>query len=493
MKKILILIIFFCIGNLFALSEETAREFIESLINNSQNLENFVSQEELIIDSRLGVNYYNTEYKWLISYDIDSNIKNLLKNDELDHSLQIEEFENQYSKLTFITSDNEYQKEFYFNKDKYISPILYHTLGWEVRESEYFRFFISDSDLFHKRAIKKLDQFIENAIEKLQFTQEEKEKLQKEKIIYVFCKDIREIKEITGFNARGLYILASDAVITTFSCHYHELIHLLINYKLKESAIYTHPFLLEGIAVALGGRGGKKPEIITGMGYFLETSGFLSYKDLLSYKGFYQNDASLSYPVSGLYVSFLLEKIGIDAFIKLYREYNSNNSVSKNIDPKDLPPEDEWNQFINNHKAMTNIKFPEKLMGNTILRKNDLIISETEEFYHYQTKSNELLLSEIEYEKKYRSKQFNLLFPEKKYNGAKYLILIEEEEINIYNLYTNNLIACYVSAFSSSQLSVPHKDGWFTFAVRKSAFNENLFNMKIRAELQGNQELEIGE
>ena len=117
------------------------------------------------------------------------------------------------------------------------------------------------------------------------------------------------------------------------------------------------------------------------------------------------------------------------------------------------------------------------------MRKNDLIISETEEFYHFQTKSNELLLSEIEYDKKYRSKQFNLLFPEKKYNGAKYLILIEEEEINIYNLYTNNLIACYVSAFSSPQLSVPHKDGWFTFAVGKSAFNENLFNMKIQTEL----------
>ena len=203
-KKVIfgVLLIFY-ISNLFALSKETAREFIKSLINCSSNLDNFVLQEELTIDSRLGISYYNTEHKWLISYDIDSNVKNLLKNDELDYSLRIEEFENQYSKLTFVTNDKLYQKEFYFFKDKYISPISYHTFGWKVHESNYFRFLISDTSLFHEQSIEQLDQFIENAIETLQFTQEEKEKLQKEKIIYVFCKDTKEIKKITGYNARG--------------------------------------------------------------------------------------------------------------------------------------------------------------------------------------------------------------------------------------------------------------------------------------------------
>ncbi len=482
-KVMVAVLIIFYISNLFALSEETASEFIKSLLNNSSDLENFVLQKELTIDSRLGISYYNIEHKWLISYDIDSNIKELLQKKELDFSIQIENIKDQYSKLTFTTNNNEYQKEYYFYKDKYISPISYHTLGWDVRESEYFRFLISDTDLFHEQSIEQLDKFIKKTIETLQFTQEEQDKLKKEKIIYVFCKDTKEIKKITGYNARGLYVLASDAVITTFSCHYHELIHLLVNYKLKESAIYTHPFLLEGIAVALGGRGGKEPEIITGMGCFLETSGFLSYKELLSYNGFYQNDASLSYPVSGFYVSFLLKKIGVNPFLKLYRKYNSNNSVSKSIKSKDLPPDEEWNQFINDHKAMTSIRFPKKLTENIIIKKDNLIISETEEFYHFQTKLNIILFFENNIDKNYKSKQYDLLFPEKEYKGDKYLILINKEEINIYNLYTNNLIACYVSAFSPSHSSIPKEEGWFTFTVRKNVFNDNLSIMKTRTEL----------
>ncbi|MDA3812958.1 MAG: hypothetical protein PF570_01770, partial [Candidatus Cloacimonetes bacterium] len=203
--------------------------------------------------------------------------------------------------------------------------------------------------------------------------------------------------------------------------------------------------------------------------------------------------SSLSYEVSGLYVSFLLKKISVKAFLILFRKYNSNDSVSKSINPKDLPPEEEWKYFINNYITMKNIQFPEKLMGNNNISKDNLIISETEEFYCFQTKLDKILFSESKYDRQYRSKQYNLLFPEKEYSGEKYLILISEEEINIYNLYTNNLIAGYVSAFSSSHLSVPQKDGWFTFTVRKNIFSDNLYNMKTRTELKWNQELEISE
>ncbi len=483
MKKVVILLIFFGLSNLFALTEETASEFIESLINNSSDLENFVLQEELSVDSRLGISYYNIENKCLISYDIDSSVKELLQKKQLNYSLKIEDLEKKYSKLTFITYDHAYQKEFYFYDDKFISPISYYTSKWEIRESDYFKFLISDSDLFHEQSIEQLEGFIKKIFNKLQFTQEEKDKLKKEKIFYIFCRDTQEIKKITGYNTRGLYVLASDTVITTFNCHYHELVHLLINYKLKELAIYTHPFLLEGIAVALGGRGGKEPEIITDMGYFLEVSGFLSYKDLLSHNGFYQNDASLSYPLSGLYVSFMLEKIGVEAFLQLYRKYSSNCPVTISINSKDIPLEKEWKKFINNYSTMTNIKFPEKKTDNIRIKRDNIIIGETEKFYYFYTKSDKLLFSENENVKKHRSKQYNILFPEEKYHGEKYLFLINEEEINIYNLYTNNLIACYVSAFSPSYVSVPQKNGWFSFSVRKSIFNNNLFTMKIRTDL----------
>ena len=132
---------------------------------------------------------------------------------------------------------------------------------------------------------------------------------------------------------------------------------------------------------------------------------------------------------------------------------------------------------------MINIQFPEKFIENMIIKKDNIKIGETEEFYYFHTKASKLFFSDNENDKKHRSKQYNTLFPEKEYKGDKYLILINEEEINIYNLYTNNLIACYVSAFSPSQVSVPQRNGWFSFTVRKSIFNNNLFKMKIRTDL----------
>lgn len=482
MKSILILVIIFSLSNLFALSEEKAEQFIQALVINSTNIENYVLNEERLTADRLGISYYDNEHKWMISYDIDSRIKELLNNKQLDYSLTIDKFDNNYFRLSMTTDDNQYQKQFYFYGDKFVSPITFYTQNWEIRESKYFKFFVSDPSLFNEEIVTHLEEFLHTVFQKLLFTANEKQKLEEEKITYVLCKDSEEIKEITGFNTRGIYILASDAVVTAFNCHYHEFVHLLINYKLKELAMYTHPLLLEGIAVALGGRGGKEPEIITDMGYFLEISDYLSYKDLLSPKGFYQNNSSISYPVSGLYVTFLLENIGVEAFLQLYLKYSSNYPVTKEISPEDLPHENAMMRFMNNYSTMDNIQFPESFTGQIFIEKDKLVIEETEDFYYFQLKSDKLLLTDNMKNVKYKSKKFKALFPDENYQREKYLILVNEEEINIYNLYTNNLIACYVSSFSLSQVPVPRNNGWFQFAVRKSTFDSNLRVMNFKLE-----------
>ncbi|MCZ7612273.1 MAG: hypothetical protein M5T52_01650 [Ignavibacteriaceae bacterium] len=56
----------------------------------------------------------------------------------------------------------------------------------------------------------------------MKFTDEEKKTIQKEKLIYILCKDENEIEKLTGYKARGMGNLAYDYVITTYNCHYHE-------------------------------------------------------------------------------------------------------------------------------------------------------------------------------------------------------------------------------------------------------------------------------
>ncbi len=75
--------------------------------------------------------------------------------------------------------------------------------------------------------------------------------------------------------------------------------------------------------------------------------------------------------------------------------------------------------------------------------------------------------------KNYVSKKFVEQFPNINYQGQKYLITADKNEVNIYNLYTNSLIASYTMGFTIDAESVPIEDGYFSFYVKKDVFDEN--------------------
>ena len=134
----------------------------------------------------------------------------------------------------------------------------------------------------------------------LGFTISEKRILEKQKIGYIFCADEKGVEKITGFNAKGLAMLGTDEVVTSYQTHFHEVAHILINYKLKLLGLYTLPFFMEGFAVAVGGRGGMAPRVVTDLGYFLQKSGQLTYDSIFTFDQFRSTDGSITYPVAVL-------------------------------------------------------------------------------------------------------------------------------------------------------------------------------------------------
>jgi len=274
--------------------------------------------------------------------------------------------------------------------------------------------------------------------------------------------------------------LAYDYLITTFNCHYHELLHLLINYKLKNLPLYTHPFLQEGFAVALGGRGGKEPEVILNLGCFLEKSGFPSYKDLLNSNNYKSNDASMSYPLSGLYNDFLLKEISIEKYLKLYLKFSSSNNITSTISTSDLPAEEDWLNFLNEYPDNERIKldFDKNYLEKSV-EHPAFTISRQDDYYLFSTMEN-LLFSDSDNDGKYQSKIFNELFPNSIYNGEKYLLRVNDTEIDVYNLYTNNLIANYASGFTINMKPVPKENGYYKFLLNKDLFDEDLTDLQIK-------------
>lgn len=487
MKNILIilsLVLFFAkSSNAQNLSKQVAESFIDALINNSDDLENFFDASELKLSARLGITYKGVKHKSLISLDIDPALKQKLLTHELKYTFKIESLESDYSKLLIEIPEGKINYEFIFKKGKMISKADFYALEWPRVRSKYFVFHVSKDYLLNDYSISKLDSFVDKILHQLGCSNSEIKKLEAEKIHYFLCKDEEEIKLLSNYVTRGMYYLTNDYIISTFNNHYHEIAHLLINYKLKSVDLFTLPILQEGFAVAFGGRGGQDSKVILNMGIFLVKSNMLDYDALLSKSSFSQLDPSVTYPISGLYTKFLIDKLGMPGFLELYKKYSADAvDINKlQLTGTELPAKKEWGKFVTESERDKDIQvtgFDEQNFSNALIDNENIRISENDSVYLVKIKTNTTL------KKKgtstgYKSKLFAELFPSGKYKQEKYVIMAASDEVSIYNFLTNNLIAKYVQGFSLTNEPVPQKDGFFIYTLKKRVFDEPLNSLEI--------------
>lgn len=451
-------------------------KFFKALLSDNGSMSRFVLDSELEKSRRLGITYDNTPDKFLISYDLDREVKKKINSGAVKYDIVKENLGGGFTKATFSLKGASYKREFFFKGNKYISRDLYYTRDWKNFRTKYFNFFISDPSLFNNYSADKLDAYVDAAADLLNLTKEDKELLGKNKIIYILCKDEKEIENLTGFNTRGMYILAFDEIVTTFNTHFHELSHLLINFRLKSLPLYTLPFMQEGFSTATGGRGGLMRNVILDAGYYLQKTGYIPYNSILSKKEFTSEDASMTYPVAALYNLFLMKELGIESYLKLYRGVSGSEEFVDNIglDSIKLPSQLHFKEFLNAYKYMGGISVEEKGTPLRLIYEGAAgKIYESGKFYMLRLRSN-MALSLQEKPENYNSKKFQEIFPKETYKGEKYLITANPREASVYNLYTNNLIASYSAGFSYSQRNVPEEDGYYQFYITKDVFDEDL-------------------
>ena len=477
MKIIFLLLLFFPFTYTQTISSDRIEKIINLLITNSPDISNYINADELQIANRFEIEYEGIKNKFLIANDIPKEFTNDLLNGKIKYEYRLESLENNFSLLTITIPSLNLKRE-YFLKDSFIvTSAYYHSRNWKTITTDHFQFFISDETLFNDYSINLLENFINRMTEILSFTETQLNQIKEKKIFYFLCKDEEEIKKVTGFATRGIFILAQDYVITTYNTHYHELLHFLINYKLRKLPLYTHPFLQEGFAVAFGGRGGLAAHTISEMGVFLIKSGFANYKELLSKLDFQKTDASISYSISGLYANFWIKNIGIDNYLKLYRKYSgtSEKVLSEKINEEDLLSEGKWNLFIDSLSSQNPVMLKTNFSVSgykLITKQNDFEVYENQKEYLFRMKDT-LLISTPTIISNFKSKIFSQHFPNQKYNSEKYLIIANQNEISVYNLFSNNLIGKYVASFSLPLKTVPYKDGFYEFVIKKDLFDEN--------------------
>jgi hypothetical protein len=465
-----------------ASKQSSIDKFFKKLISDTTDLSKYCDNSEFVNSMRLGIKYEGVKNKFLISYDIDKNVKDKISNGSYNYELKKVNADNKgYEQVTFTVPGLNYRKEFYFHDGKYISPVTFFTKSWKRLTTRYFSFIISDTTHFNNYSSDQLEQYCEGMLSLLKIPESEKDLLKSQKIKYIVCQDSAEIKKITGFNTRGIYLLAGDEIISTFNCHFHELAHLLMNFKIKNNSLFCLPFLQEGFASATGGRGGIARTIITDVGYFLEKSGYIPYNSIITYRDFSSEDASVTYPVAALYSLFLMNELGIESYIGLYRSYSGNFDFVSNITTEEvkLPSVEKYKKFLNKFKRNEDVK-PESSPNKTkkVYSGSEGEIFDENDYYLFKIKGD-ISLKSNEYFQGYKSARFEELFPTALYSGEKYLISVQLREVKIYNLFTNNLIATYSTGLSFDQKTIPNEGGYFEFLVKKDIFNEGLENLQI--------------
>lgn len=457
-----------------------AASFVRALIREPGKTAGWIDGESNRMAQRLQIEYEGVPVKSLIGYDLDDSVKNLIKAGRLDYAVSIDSLDSTVSRLVLKVGGQTHL--FYFRSSKIISPLAYLTTAWTHIESDHFRFHLSDSTLFNAYCIARLEQFLVSTARMLGLNDAEMRRLQTEKVDYYLCRDEDEIERLTGFRVRGMYNLAFDAIVTTFSTHFHELAHLLMNYKLSRLPLYTHPFLQEGFAAGVGGRGGIDADVLLSLGDFLWRSQSIDLPTLLSREAFDQTDASITYPAAGLFNRFLLHRMGAEQYLLLYRRHSgrAGDSAVGEIFTGEVGADSEWQAFLSAGSHTNAISLGELSTPDTdVYEDRTSRIGRGVNGYSFLL-SGVVLLGKDSTNRAFMSKTFRELFPDSIYGGQKFLIRARDEEISVYNLLTNTLVGNYAASFSIPPTNVPRIGERFSFRIRKDAFDRMTDSMFVK-------------
>lgn len=230
-------------------------------------------------------------------------------------------------------------KWYYFlqRKDGYFwlcYPEDYYAKDWTVQTSKYFRIHAHPDrvQFLNPVLLTEADRFVERIADSLQIDKKTLADMAVQKIEYYYCDGDDAVKAITGVVTKGIYDLASNDVISSDFPHFHEIVHLLVNVKLREIPLATLPLLREGMAVRYGGRWGKRPSALADLGGFLIQEKIVELDSIVTARGFDEaSTADIAYPVAGVFTSYLVDKIGQVKYIDLYRSLSGDKDIVDTI------------------------------------------------------------------------------------------------------------------------------------------------------------------
>jgi hypothetical protein len=178
----------------------------------------------------------------------------------------------------------------------------------------------------------------------------------------------------------------------------------------------------------------------------------------------------MSYPASGVYNRFLLDNLGAAEYLDLYKQHGGDAAsvMTMRIEKADLPPVDRWKQYLEDQPTEGAIR-----PGASGLDAANGPISfrslPEEEYFNFAVPEITLVFQGPPAEG-YRSFLYEDFFKDQPYDGRRFFIRASSGEVEVYDLFTNTMIALYATGFSTGAADIPVADGLFYFQVDKDVF-----------------------
>ncbi|MEE8576235.1 MAG: hypothetical protein V3T31_03180 [candidate division Zixibacteria bacterium] len=370
---------------------------------------------------------------------------------------------------------------------------------WDIVESDYLRIHYppKQKPYLNAATISEADRYLLQAAQDLGLDQAFVDEMKEKKIEYYFCDSDSTVELIGGHRVHGFLDLPTNDIISASFPHYHELVHLLINAKLKRLPIYTLPLLREGAAVCYGGRWGKSPEVLFDLGVFLYQQDIVQLDSILTDYDFRNSSsADIAYPLAGLLVDYLDSKLDQDALFGLYRRFSNSPDSIAAVTANQVKgalsfatESEDWETFIAGFESYIEERVTNGLTatpglapnGKDIFSEKNCSVSLSDEYISFSCrlgdkgdKTGSFLWSKNEELASGSSPLFEEQTTGSEFEGFRYAVRFDRNEAGLYDYSSNRLLAKYIWGLSPSDDYFDESTSTVRFSIRKDILKGSL-------------------
>ena len=352
----------------------------------------------------------------------------------------------------------------------------YHARDWSIVESGYFRIHAHPRVLafLNQATLAAADTFVEAMADSLDLSKELRTELATSKIEYFYCDSDSTVKEIIGHQVQGTFDLPTNDIISATFPHFHELLHLLVNAKLKKLPLFTLPLFREGIAVRYGGRWGKGSNALADLGIFMHRQEIVPFDSILTFSNFSgYSGADIAYPVAGVFTGYLLERLGLERFLQLYLAFSgpfeqlqAMTTAEIQVKIADLTEQADWtavmadfSEYLDTYSEKHGVAHPGGLAkAKPILSQPAFTVASDGDWLAFDfpcpptdTVAGTLLWGKVDKFAAGKSALFIEQFKaDRAFDGYRYSVRFDQFEVGLYDYATNQLLAKYIWGITPS-------------------------------------------